>query len=606
MAQGPLLDTNSPLNAEQASQLNQLLSTLHSDQITWISGYLAGLAAAGGGAANAVVSEGAATESLPAITILFGSETGNAQSVAQLAAERAQVQGFQANVANMTDFRKPDLKKVENLMVVVSTHGEGDPPDPAEEFYSLMHGRKAPALKGQRFTVLALGDSSYENFCQTGRDFDSRLEALGAERIHPRVDCDVDFDDPASEWIDGVLECFTKLTGAAPTSSNNVVAFSARSAEKAPWSRKNPYPATMLENITLNGRGSNKETRHIELSIEDSGLTFEPGDSLGVVAQNNPHYVERLVEALGLDGEAAVVAGDDHCSLREALTQRYEITTITRPFLERYAALTESKALQALLSEEGKAELREYLYGRHILDVIQDYPVKGLTAEDLVGALRKLPPRLYSIASSYRATPDEVHLTVAAVRYHSHGLDREGVASTFLADRIDEGETVPVYVDHNPNFRLPTDPQAPIIMVGPGTGVAPYRAFLAEREELGATGRNWLFFGDRNFKTDFLYQAEWLNWRKRGLLTRIDVAFSRDQAEKVYVQHRIRENARELYGWLEEGASFYVCGDGERMAHDVHQALLDTVREQGGLSDDQAHDYVRRLQKEKRYQKDIY
>ncbi|EAR20223.1 assimilatory sulfite reductase (NADPH) flavoprotein subunit [Nitrococcus mobilis] len=604
MAQGPLLDTNSPLNAEQAARLNELLATLHNDQMTWISGYLAGLAA-GSGAANAMVSEAITTESLPAITILFGSETGNAQGLAQLAAERAQRLGFQANVANMADFRKSDLKKVDNLMVVVSTHGEGDPPDPAEEFYALMHGRKAPALKGKRFTVLALGDSSYENFCQTGHDFDARLEALGAERIYPCVDCDVDFDDPASDWIDAVLECFGKLTGAQPRPSN-VVAFSSRSAEKTTWSRKNPYPATVLENIVLNGRGSSKETRHIELSIEDSGLTFEPGDSLGVVPQNNPVYVERLVETLGLQADTAVAAGDDRASLHAALTQSYEITTITRPFLERYAALTESNALQALLREEAKTDLRQYIHGRHILDVIQDYPVKGLAAEDFIGTLRKLPPRLYSIASSHRVAPDEVHLTVAAVRYHSHGLNREGVASTFLADRIVEGETVPVYVDSNPNFRLPTDPQTPIIMVGPGTGVAPFRAFLAEREELGAAGRNWLFFGDRNFLSDFLYQIEWLNWRKRGLLTRIDVAFSRDQAEKVYVQHRMRENARELYAWLEEGASFYVCGDGEGMAHDVHQALLDIVREQGGLSDDQALDYVRRLQKEKRYQKDVY
>ncbi|MDN5850238.1 MAG: assimilatory sulfite reductase (NADPH) flavoprotein subunit [Nitrococcus sp.] len=605
MAQGPLLDTNSPLNAEQAAQLNQLLLTLHSDQMAWISGYLAGLAA-GGGAANALVAEASATEQLPEITILFGSETGNAQGIAKLVAERAQVRGFQANVADMADFRKPDLKKVENLMVIVSTHGEGDPPDPAEEFYALIHGRKAPTLQGKRFTVLALGDSSYENFCQTGRDFDSRLESLGAERIHPRVDCDIDFDDLASEWIDGVLECFSKLTGAEPRPSN-VVAFASRSlakADKALWSRKNPYTATVLENIVLNGRGSGKETRHIELSIEDSGLTFEPGDSLGVVAQNNPFYVERLIETLGVQTDTAV--GDGGSSLREALTQSYEITTITRPFLERYAALAESNALQGLLSEAGKAELRQYIHGRHILDVIQDYPLKGLAAEDFIGTLRKLPPRLYSIASSHRVAPDEAHLTVAAVRYHSHGSDREGVASTFLADRIAEGETVPVYIDQNPNFRLPTDPQVPIIMVGPGTGVAPFRAFLAEREELAANGRNWLFFGDRNFQTDFLYQAEWLNWRKRGLLTRIDVAFSRDQAEKIYVQHRLRAHARELYAWIEEGASFYVCGDGEGMAHDVHQALLDIVREQGSLSDDQALDYVRRLQKEKRYRKDVY
>lgn len=592
-----LRDTNSPLSADQAEQLNQLLQTLRTDQMTWLSGYLAGLCAHQQPAANAApaAAESAESAARPELTILYGSQTGNSEGVARLAAERAEARGFAVRLADMGDFRKPELKKSANLLVVVSTHGEGEPPDSALELHELINSRKAPPLKGSRFAVLALGDSSYEQFCQTGKDFDARLEALGGERIHERVDCDVDYDDAASAWIDAVLGRFSELTG---NRSATVVTLASARPQTPVWSKKNPFAAAVLDNIGLNGRGSDKDTRHIELSLEDSGLSFEPGDALGIVPRNDAAYVDELI------GTLEPGAGETG-ALREALLGGYEVTTITRPFLQRWSGLADSPALRGLLGEDRKAELREYLHGREIIDVLRDYPVRGLAADDFVGALRKLPPRLYSIASSLQASPDEVHLTVGVVRYNSHGRGRQGVASNYLA-ALEEGSTVPVYVDHNKNFKLPADPDTPIIMVGPGTGVAPFRAFLAEREALGASGRNWLFFGDRRFLSDFLYQTEWLAWRKQGLLNRLDVAFSRDQADKVYVQDRMREQGRELYAWLQDGAHFYVCGDGERMAHDVHQTLIDVVRNHGGLSDDAAADYVKQLQRDKRYQRDVY
>ncbi|MEQ9799015.1 MAG: sulfite reductase [NADPH] flavoprotein alpha-component, partial [Salinisphaeraceae bacterium] len=370
--------------------------------------------------------------------------------------------------------------------------------------------------------------------------------------------------------------------------------------------RKNPFQASLLANTVLNGRGSDKEVRHIELDTEDSGLIWTPGDSLGVVPSNPPAAVDALLAALQLDGDARVTGVDGEVSLAHALRHQYEITTLTRPFVTQYAQLAESSALQDLLGDDQRDAFADYVYGRDLTDLVGEYPVPGLSAADFVRLLRKLPPRLYSIASSHAANPDELHLTVAAVRYQSHGRDRLGVASTHLADRMGEDDRVPVYIDANKSFKLPADNDTPLIMIGPGTGVAPFRAFLQEREEQGAGGDNWLFFGAPHFRTDFYYQTEWLRWRRDGLLSRLDVAFSRDQADKVYVQHRLREQARDVYGWLENGANVYVCGDANQMARDVHDALGDIIAEQGGMSTDAAADYLKRLQKEKRYQRDVY
>jgi len=595
----PLKDWNSPLTPEQAELLERLSATLTPEQARWISGYLAG-------AHGAVAESGepAAQTGAP-ITILYGSETGNAEALAEQFRRQAESRGLAARTCDMAEYRTRELKNERLILVVTATHGEGDPPDPAESFYRFLHSRKAPKLEGAKFAVLGLGDSSYEHFCQTARDFDARLEALGAERIHARVDCDVDYEDTADEWIPKAIDAFAAHADAAP--NDNVVAFGPTQARQQPvYDKSNPFRAEILENLVLNGRGSDKETRHIELSLADSGINYEPGDALCVVPENRSAAVAELIEALGLKPDARVTTRNGENSLEAALLREYEITTVTPPFIEAYAELTDSGALQGLAGDADRKPLIAYANERQVIDVVLEHPPAAMDAQQFIDTLRRLRPREYSIASSCNANPDEVHLTVAAVRYHSDNGYREGVASTYLADRLEPGDSVPVYVQRNKNFKLPTDPAAPVIMVGPGTGVAPFRAFLEEREHQGADGSNWLFFGDRRFRTDFLYQIEWQRWLREGVLHRMDVAFSRDGQEKVYVQDRMREHDSDLFAWLEAGAYFYVCGDAEQMAPDVHQALIDIVREESGRTEEQARDYVRQLQSDRRYQRDVY
>ncbi|MCS3903212.1 sulfite reductase (NADPH) flavoprotein alpha-component [Methylohalomonas lacus] len=586
----------SPLTAEQLQQLNHLVQTLSPQQAAWVSGYLAGLQQSGSGAADT------AAANAPTLTVLYGSETGNSEEVARQLGERATAQGFAVQIADMAEYKHNRLRQEKHLLAIVSTHGEGDPPEPAQEFFEFLSSKKAPRLDGLQFSVLALGDASYEHYCQAGKDLDSRLEALGGQRLQPRVDCDVDYDDPAENWINGALETLGEVSGEpAPAATE------AAGTPSVLYTRKNPYPAAVLENIVLSGRGSAKEVRHVELSLADSGLKWEPGDALGIVPVNDPELVDALLAALAFDAETPVTSPrDEQVPLRQALLNDCELTTLTRPLIEQHAELAATDELKTLLGDDQREALKQYMYGHQLIDLVRDYPPAKASAQDFVSILRRLPPRLYSIASSWRANPDEVHLTVDTVRFEVNGEYRHGVTSTLLADRLAEDDTVSVYIDHNKNFKLPTDPDTPIIMIGPGTGVAPFRAFLQEREEAGASGRNWLFFGDQHFRCDFLYQTEWLRWRRAGLLNRIDVAFSRDQADKIYVQHRLREQARDVYDWIEAGAHVYVCGDAERMAPDVHQALVDIISEQGGLESTQAEGYLKQLQKNRRYQRDVY
>ncbi len=613
-----------PLTPTQWEALNRLMDGVAPEQVLWISGYLAGFAAARqipDGASPVGLDKAADTsliaklEAKPEITVLFGSQTGNAEKLAHTLHSRLLAYGFPCRLEGLGNYKTAQLKRDRHLLVIVSTYGEGTPPDNALAFHEFLLGKKAPKLDGTQFSVLALGDSSYEYFCKTGRDIDGRLAELGANRIASRVDCDVDYEEAASAWMDSVLGNLSpvheppqtdSVSGNPPYPPLIKGGYNEPDSLKA-YSKKNPYPAKLLENLRLTGRGSSKDVRHIELSTADSGLSWEPGDSLSVVVSNWPQRVTELLESLKLDGSTAVLgAAGTETRLELALLTDYEITTLTRPFLEKYAQLAQAHELAELLKEESRTHLRDYLHGREIIDVVRSYPIPGLTAADFVPLLRKLQPRQYSIASSYNANPDEVHLTVAVVRYESHGLLRQGVASTFLADRVPEEGVIPIFVDGNPNFRLPQNSDTAIIMVGPGTGVAPFRAFLEERQAQAAKGKNWLFFGDRHFNTDFLYQREWLEHRKSGLLTHLDVAFSRDTDDKVYVQHRMLQNSRELYAWLQEGASFYVCGDAQRMAADVHEALIKVVATASGQSHDWAIDYVKALQADKRYQRDIY
>ncbi|GAB3626974.1 sulfite reductase [NADPH] flavoprotein, alpha-component [Pandoraea terrae] len=606
------MQETTPLTPQQAQLLSQLVDGLTTEQMAWVKGFLAGVSHSVKQAAGAAPAATASAAAAPQLTILYGSQTGHAQEVAEHAKARAVAAGFKVDLFAMGDYKPARLKNDKLLLLAVSTQGEGDPPDDARDFHEFLHGPKAPKLEGTRFAVIGLGDSSYEKFCQAGKDFDARLAALGAERLVARVDSDVDYDGPAERWIDEAVGALKRV--AAPASATPAGADSAYSLALATagapavtaYSRKNPFEATVIENVKLSGRGSSKEVHHIEFSLEGSGLTYEPGDALGVVVKNDEKLVDELIGTLELDPAATTTTQDSTLTLRDAFLRAYDITTLSRAFLEKYAALTDAAELKSLLATGNEAALREYLYGRDVLDVVRQFPARKVKAAEFVGTLRTLQPRLYSIASSLNANPDAVHITVGAVRYESHGRRRAGVASTFLADLAREGETLPVYIESNRNFKLPSDTNAPVIMVGPGTGIAPFRAFIEERQATDAPGKNWLFFGDRNFRTDFLYQREWQRYVKDGALHNIDLAFSRDTEEKVYVQQRMREKGKELYGWLQEGAHLYVCGDADQMARDVNTALIDIVAEHGGLAADAAAEYVKTLQREKRYQRDVY
>jgi sulfite reductase (NADPH) flavoprotein alpha-component len=595
---------NSPFNQEQAELLNRLLPTFTESQKVWLSGYLAGAASAPLASVIGVPSQQGTTEGTASkeVTILYGSQTGNARGLAKKASTTLEGKGFQVTVSAMSDFKPNNIKKVKNLLIIVSTHGEGDPPDNALTFHEFLHGKRAPKLEDLNFSVLSLGDSSYEFFCQTGKQFDARLEELGGTRLYPRFDCDLDYDEPAAEWLEGIISSLGEAKGGIPALTQVT---STQSVEST-YSRTNPFRAEVLDNLNLNGRGSNKETRHLELSLEGSGISFEPGDSLGIYPENEPELVNLLLEELKWSPDESVTINKqgEVLSLRDALKTYYEITTLTKPLLEKAAQLTANSDLLELLNDSDK--VKSYLEGHDLLDVVRDFGPVNSSPQEFVSILRKMPARLYSIASSLNANPDEVHLTIGAVRYNAHGRDRKGVCSMFTAERLQPGDTVPIYIQHNENFKLPANPDTPIIMVGPGTGVAPFRSFMQEREETGAEGKSWMFFGDQHFVTDFLYQTEWQKWLKDGVLTKMDVAFSRDTAEKVYVQHRMLEQSKELFQWLREGAAVYICGDEKHMAHDVHQTLIDIIQKEGSLSQEEAEAYLADMQQQKRYQRDVY
>ncbi|WP_138416170.1 assimilatory sulfite reductase (NADPH) flavoprotein subunit [Aquibacillus sediminis] len=610
---------NSPFNEEQTELLNRLLPTLTQQQKIWLGGYLAAAPSTGTEEPesttlqHALQAEVSTEQQAPIetreITILYGTDTGNSQGLAEELFQKLEQQDFKVSVSSMDDFKPKSIKKVEDLLIVTSTDGDGDPPDNAISFHEFLHSKKAPKLDDLRFSVLALGDTSYEFFCQTGKDFDKRLEELGGERIYPRVDCDLDFEEPAAEWLEGVI---AKLNESKGASQPGEVAASASQAgaptDQPNYSKKNPFHAEIIETINLNGRGSNKETYHLELDLEGSNLDYEPGDSLGIIPQNDPTLVDKLLEETGWNPDESVPINKegDLLSLREALISTFEITTLTKPLLEKLSELTTNEELKQLLESVDRDAINGYLEGRDLLDVYRDFGPWKVTAQEFINVLRKMPVRLYSIASSAQANPDEVHLTIGKVEYEAHGRERKGVCSGQIAERVEVGDTLPVFVQKNQSFRLPENPETPVIMIGAGTGIAPYRSFLEEREELDAEGDTWLFFGDQHFMTDFLYQTDWQQWMKDGVLTKMDVAFSRDTEEKIYVQHRMLAKSKELYQWLEKGAHVYVCGDEKHMAKDVQQALLSIIEKEGNMSVEEAENYLATMRKEKRYQRDVY
>ncbi len=605
MASLPTLPSSAPFRPEEITALNGVITKSTPEQRAWLSGFLAGFHAATAGAPAAAAAAAAVPAPAPArkvpLLILFATESGNAESLAAQTRKAAQKLGFAAKVADVADVSLADAARAENLLVIASTWGEGDPPQRATDFYNGLLAADAPRFDKTRFSVLALGDRAYVNYCQTGHVIDERLAALGGARFAPVVECDLDFAAPAKGWIASTLEALQKETADEHAVihvdfARTLPATDADDADEAEplYTRNNPFEATINELVNLNGTGSSAETWHVELSVEGSGLAHAPGDALGIVPVNDPALVDEILSVTGLSGDAAA---------RTALLETQDITTLTRPQVEAYARLTDSAELKALAADPNA--LKDWLPGRQVIDLLETAPTK-LDAAALTGLLRPLPGRLYSIASSAKAAEDEVHLLVSAVRYETHGRQRKGVASTDIAERRKKGGPLKVYLKPNPHFRLPADPDRAVIMIGPGTGVAPFRAFMQEREALGASGRNWLFFGNRHFTHDFLYQLEWQDWKKNGLLTRIDTAFSRDQREKVYVQNRIWEQRHDLYSWIEDGAAIYVCGDANAMARDVNQALIRVIADQAGIDETAAAAKLDTLRREGRYLRDVY
>lgn len=589
----------SPLSQGQVEKLKQLTSELSAVQLAWVSGYLAATANAG------QLAPVAQAQTAQTVTILYGSQTGNGRGVAKALADKAQAQGYAVNLASMGEYNVRQLKQEAVLLLVVSTHGEGEAPDDAIELHKFLASKRAPKLDNLHYSVLALGDSSYEFFCQTGKDFDTRLAALGAKSLLPLIECDVDYEAAAGQWHADVLEAVKPLI---ETSSASVVSIgTAKAIGESEFTKQNPYSAEVLVSQKITGRGSDRDVRHVEIDLGDSGLTYQAGDALGVWFSNNEALVEEILTALSLSGDEQVVVEKESLTLKQALVDKKELTQLYPGLVKAWAELSGSAELLAL--SEDKEQVRHFILKHQFADLVTQYPLSNnsvtLNAAKLLELLRPLTPRLYSIASSQSEVETEVHLTVALVEDERHDAARFGGASHFLAS-AQEGTQVKVYVEPNKHFRLPENPETPVIMIGPGTGVAPFRAFMQERVAQGIQGDSWLFFGNPHFEQDFLYQTEWQQYLKNGDLSRIDVAFSRDQAHKIYVQHRIKDQGQALWQWLQNGAHIYICGDAERMAKDVHQALIEVAVEVGGLNTEAAEAYFETLRSDKRYQKDVY
>ncbi len=584
-----------PLNDKQRTAFNDLIKELTNEQTIWLHGWFEGRLSGVQGKSVTPVFVAAPAEPQSSITILYGSETGHSHELAEKLAEKAANKNIAATVLNMYDYNPKKLSEEGNVAIIVSTHGEGDPPDMAADFHKYVTGKRVPRLDNLRFSVLALGDKSYKNFCKTGEDIDDAIRRQGGIRVTPMTKCDVDYEVQAEIWMNNLL---LNLAPAEPVKQ----AESKQNNGVTVYSKKNPYMATILEKVKITGRDSDKEVYHLELSLEESGLTYEPGDSLGIYTVNPRSLVEQILQKTGFDPGYIVSLDGTEMSISDALLHHLEITVLTFDTVKKYYEKTKLPELGKLLNDDKL--LDEYLYGHDLLDILEDYPFDW-NPNKLIEVLRQLPPRLYSISSSQDSIGEEVHVTVSVVRYERKNRLRQGACSSFLADNIEIDDQVPVFIEKNPSFKLPAN-GAKLIMVGAGTGIAPYRAFLQQREADNKEGGTWLFFGDRRFQSDFLYQTEWQKWLKSNHLEKMDVAFSRDQEEKIYVQHKLIENQNEIYTWLEEGAHFYLCGDMKSMAKDVNRTLLDIIKTQGGVSIEKAEEYVKKLKREKRFQQDVY
>ncbi|MCS2152495.1 NADPH-dependent assimilatory sulfite reductase flavoprotein subunit [Scandinavium goeteborgense] len=590
-----------PLNPEQLARLQAATTDLSPTQLAWVSGYFWGMLNQQPGS---VMTAAPAAVEAPAITLISASQTGNARRVAEQLRDDLLAAKLNVKLVNAGDYKFKQIAQEKLLVVVTSTQGEGEPPEEAVALHKFLFSKKAPKLNGTAFAVFGLGDTSYEFFCQSGKDFDGKLAELGAERLLDRVDTDVEYQPAAAEWRERIVEVLKarapKETPAqAIASATGVV----NDVHSSPYTKEAPLTASLAVNQKITGRDSEKDVRHIEIDLADSGLRYQPGDALGVWYQNCPALVKELAELLWLKGDESVTVNGQTLPLSEALEWHVELTVNTANIVENYATLTRSESLLPLVGD--KAKLQHYAASTPIVDMVRFSPAQ-LDADVLIGLLRPLTPRLYSIASSQAEVETEVHITVGAVRFDIEGRARTGGASGFLADRVEEDGEIRVFIEHNDNFRLPANPETPVIMIGPGTGIAPFRAFMQQRAADGAEGKNWLFFGNPHFTDDFLYQVEWQRYVKEGVLTNIDLAWSRDQKEKVYVQDKLREQGAELWRWINDGAHIYVCGDANRMAKDVEQALLEVIAEFGAMDTETADEYLSELRVERRYQRDVY
>jgi sulfite reductase (NADPH) flavoprotein alpha-component len=599
MQSTPIIPDTAPFSAEQRA---------------WLNGFLAGVFA---------TTQPTAIADPPSslkIAVLYASQSGTAEGLARKVAKELKAKGHIASLASLEGYTPAALAEERYAILIASTYGEGDAPDGVQPFYEKLCVEHFPRYQDLTYCVLALGDTHYEHFCKFGVDLDAKLTSLGAVKLLDRVDCDVDLDETFAGWKQALFARLEALIAARPARNGPpstggltegrpaIAALSsgAGAMSNAP-TRDNPFLAPLVDKRALTSGSSSKLTMHMAFSIADADLRYEAGDACGVVPQNDIALVDEIIGALNFSPLAPVLlpkAGST--SLVDALANHLQITRLTRKMIEAYATIGNCRDLFTLLAPEQQSHLEKYTWDRGLIDLIHDYPGVLHNPADLVAMLPKLSPRLYSISSSPAAHAGEIHATIAVVRYRSHNRERGGVCSTLLADRTATGERRPIYIQPNKKFRLPVDAAAPIVMIGPGTGIAPFRGFLHERRAVGATGKNWLFFGERSAASDFLYREELESMLTDGHLTQLDTAFSRDQEAKIYVQDRMLEHAAQLWAWMEDGASIYVCGDASRMAKDVHAALLAVVKMQGGMDDDAAEGYVQTMKEQHRYHRDVY
>ncbi|WP_210136301.1 assimilatory sulfite reductase (NADPH) flavoprotein subunit [Staphylococcus sp. GDK8D68P] len=623
-----LNQTNTPFNEEQLALINQLLPMLTPEQQHWLSGYLLNPATTSvsdnktdiqeneagitetetSTSTDQSVSEPVSASTEPQdVHVLYGTETGNAEEIAETFETKLKSQNLNVHLWDMDDFPRDSLPEVEHLFIICSTQGVGEPPINALDLYDYLHGDDAPQLDQVNFAVLALGDQDFPDFCQAGKDFDHILGQLGANRVADRVDCDFDYEETAEQWITNMLELLTQASSntneETPSVENEDVTIE---EPQAPYSKSNPFQAEVLKNTILTQPEASREVRHLEISLEGYREAYEPGDSLVVIPQNDPVLVNQLIDALNWDAETPIQMNDSDSmrSLKEALTHDFEIAKLTPVLMKNAAELLGNPMLNANIQ---KSEwVQNYIYGKDVIDLIRDFTPVALEPNMLPQLLRKLPPREYSIASSNKINPNSVHITVRVVKYEAHRRERFGVCSVQLADRTSVGDKLPVYLKKNPNFKFPYDTETPVIMIGAGTGIAPYRAYLQERAYLNLKGEQWLIFGNQNYHHDFLYKDDLEQWLEEGVLSKLDLAFSRETENKIYVQHRIEENSAEFYKWIQAGATIYLCGNKDEMASGVHESLIKVLIKEGNMDETEAEAYLTEMIKNQRYQRDVY